>query len=222
MAVVDGHLDGVAVVFGHGAHQSIVFTNKVGDEGILGFFVQHVRRGALLNDAVVEHRDAVGQRQGFTLVVGDVDHRDAEILVNGLDFILHLFAQILVKGAQGLVHQHQIGVKDEGPRHRHALLLAAGELRRPPFAELPQLHHIQGTLDPLRLFRLAHPPHVQGKGEILGNGQVGEQRIVLEHHADAAFVRRHPINRLIRQINLTVGGRFETRQHHQTRRFTGS
>jgi hypothetical protein len=45
-----------------------------------------------------------------------------------------------------------------------------------------------------------------------------EKRIVLKHHADAALVRRHLIDRAPIQCDFTMRGRLEPCEHHQTRR----
>ena len=95
----------------------------------------------------MEHGDAVRHRQRLGLVVRDVDHRHAEPLVQPADLELHLLAQLLVERAERLVHQHQLGLEHERARHRDALLLAAGELRRPAAAEAAELHHVERALD---------------------------------------------------------------------------
>ena len=59
--------------------------------------------------------------------------------MDALDFDLHLLAQLLVERAERLVHQQQARRRNQGARHRDALLLAAGELARiagPRCAEL--------------------------------------------------------------------------------------
>lgn len=50
----------------------------------------------------MEHRDAVGHRQGFALIVSDVNDSDPQALVKMLDFELHVFAQLLIL-ASGVV-----------------------------------------------------------------------------------------------------------------------
>jgi hypothetical protein len=47
---------------------------------------------------------------------------------------------------------------------------------------------------------------------------VREQRVVLEHHPDAALVRRDVVDRLAVQRDLAVGGGLEPGQHHQAGR----
>ena len=49
-----------------------------------------------------------------------------------------------------------------------------------------------------------------------------EERVVLEHHADAALVRRRVVDRLALQVDFAMGGGLEARQHHQRRRLAGA
>ena len=51
--------------------------------------------------------------------------------------------------------------------------------------------------------------------QVLGHRHVREQGIVLEHHADAALVRGHLVDRPARQADLAMGRGLEPRQHHQ-------
>ncbi|MCY1177578.1 hypothetical protein D9M73_178920 [compost metagenome] len=57
-------------------------------------------------------------------------------------------------------------------------------------AQVAQLDQLQGLGDsPARLFG-GHLLHAQAEGDVLLHGHVGEQRVALEHHADAALLRR--------------------------------
>ena len=72
--------------------------------------VDFERHADLLQDAVVEDRDAIGHRHGFALVMGHVDHRHAELAMNPLELELHLLAQVLVERAERLVEEEYIGL----------------------------------------------------------------------------------------------------------------
>jgi len=100
----------------------------------------------LLNAAVVEDGDAVGHRERLGLVVGHVDHRHPEPLVQVLDLELHVLAELLVEGAERFVHQHELRLKDKRTGERDALLLAARELRRAAAGEGAHLHHVDAAL----------------------------------------------------------------------------
>jgi len=56
-------------------------THEAGDEEVLRLFVDHVRRGELTNLAALRHGEAGGERHRLDLVVGHLDHRLAEALV---------------------------------------------------------------------------------------------------------------------------------------------
>ena len=92
-----------------------------------GLVVDGLRVGELLDVAAAHHRDAVGERQRLDLVVGDVDHRVLELLVQPLDLDAQLGAQLGVEVRQRLVEQEDVDVAHQRPADRDALALAAGE-----------------------------------------------------------------------------------------------
>ena len=61
----------------------------------------------------------------------------------------------------------------------------------------------------------------QGKGDAAGNGEMGEQRVVLEHHADLAGVRRQRLagtaDALAAQMDFTLPGGIEAGDQPQYR-----
>ena len=65
-------------------------------------------RADLHHPAVVEHRDAVGHRQRLALVVRHEDEGDAERLLQRLELLLHLLAQLQVQRAERLVEQQHL------------------------------------------------------------------------------------------------------------------
>ena len=149
------------------------------------------RPADLVDAATAEHRDAVAHRQGFLLVVRDVDERDAHLALHPLQLELHLLAELEVERAKRLVEQQHLGLVDDGPGQRHALPLAAGELGRLAAAEPGQPDHLQRLAGLLAPLRLGHAPHPQAVLDVLGHGHVREQRVILEHGVDVPGVRRH-------------------------------
>ena len=165
----------------------------------------HERRGRLLVDrrgradlfdpAVVHHRDAIGQLQRLFLVVGD-EHRDqAKLLVQLAQPAAQADAHLRVQRAERFVKQQQVRLNRQRAGQRHALALAAGQLRRIAAAEAVQLHALQQVLhprgDPGTRRARAPRSHAQAECDVLGHAQVAEQRVMLEHQADAAFARVH-------------------------------
>ena len=114
-------------------------------------------RAQLGDVALVEHRDAVGHRQGLVLVVRDEDERDADLALDLLELDLHLLAQLEVERAEGLVEQQHLGAVDEGAGERDALALAAGELRRGTIAVGAEPHRLERLLRALDAARPTAP-----------------------------------------------------------------
>jgi hypothetical protein len=82
---------------------------KFRDEGVRRSLVQVVRLPGLLDQAVAHDDDQVAHRQRLLLVVGHVDERDPDLLLEGLELELHLLAQLQVEGAERLVEQEHGG-----------------------------------------------------------------------------------------------------------------
>jgi hypothetical protein len=85
------------------------------------------------------------------------------------------------------------GFEDQRAGQGDALLLAAGQLRRPPPPKAPIC-----TMSSARLTFFSRSPcrscAPQAGSEVLGHRHVREQGVVLEHHADAALVRRDVVD----------------------------
>ena len=101
------------------------FTHPSGNEAGIGIFVDFAGLADLDDRAKVHHPDAGRERHGFFLVVGDDDEGDAGLFLNLDQFILGLFAQLLVECAERLVEQQQLGVLGERAGKGNALALAA-------------------------------------------------------------------------------------------------
>ena len=102
--------------------------DEAGDEPVLRVVVQVLRGADLLEQALAHDGDPLAHRHRLDLVVGDVDHRGPEALVEARDLGARLHAQLGVEVGQRLVHQEHRGLADDRPAERDALPLAAGEL----------------------------------------------------------------------------------------------
>ena len=74
--------------------------------------------------------DAVGERHRFDLVVGDVDGRGLQALMQFLDLGAHGDAKLGVEIRERLVEQENLRITHDRPAHGDALTLPAGELAR--------------------------------------------------------------------------------------------
>ena len=80
----------------------------------------------MLELAIAEYGDPVGHRHRFGLIMGDIDHGDADLAMDAFELDLHLLAQILVERAQRLVEQQHIRIEHQPARQGDALLLSSG------------------------------------------------------------------------------------------------
>ena len=100
-----------AVDFGYAAGDEIGLADEGRDECVCRMAV-HVVGAADLDDvAGRQHREALGHRQRFLLVVGDVDGGDARLAVDALDLRAHLEAELGVEVGERLVEQETAGAR---------------------------------------------------------------------------------------------------------------
>ena len=133
--------------------------------------------------------------------MGDVDEGDPDLALDRLQLGLHLLAQLQVEGAERLVEQQHLGPVDDRPRQRHPLSLAAGELVRLALGVAGQAHHLQRLFAALQALRLADPGHLHPVGDVVADGHVREEGVVLEDGVDRAVIGRHPADVLAGQLD---------------------
>ena len=200
-AVVDPHplqadevvlVAGQAEFFGHTRPERVDVADEVGHEFRCRVVVDLVGRTDLLDAALVEHGNAVGEGQRLLLVVGDVDRGDAEFPLHLLQLVAQLHPQLGVQVGQRLVHADDGRLGHQGAGDGHALLLAAGELGY----RLGQLLVGQVDLpcDGVYLFldfRLIQLLDLQAECDVVPHRHRGKQGVALEHDADVALLYGH-------------------------------
>ena len=98
------------------------------DKAVGGAIVKLPRGPGLRDHALVQDHDLVRQGHGLDLIMGHVDHRGFQIIVQFGQFQPHLHAQEGVKVRQGFVEQEHRGVAHQGTTDGDALALTAGQL----------------------------------------------------------------------------------------------
>ena len=161
--------------------------------------------------------DGVGHGHGLDLVVGDVDGRGVEPLVERLDLGAHLDPELGVEVGERLVEEEDGGLAHEGTAHGDALALAAGELGRQALEQRRELEHAGGTLDGVGdpLHRCL--PHLQAEGEVLVDRHVRVEGVGLEDHGDAAVAGMHAVDHPAGDADVALGDRFQPGGHAQER-----
>ena len=102
-----------------------------------------------------------------------------------------LLAHPRVERAERLVEQQHLGLDRERPGERHALALAARELRRVAVGEAVEVDELRAARPPARLISaFGRLRIVSPKATLSLDRHVLERRVVLEHEADVALLRR--------------------------------
>ena len=122
--------------------------DEVGDEHGCRAVVDFARRAELLDDAVVHHRDLVGHRHRFHLVVRDVDGGGVDAVVQLAQLMDHQVAELGVERAERLVHQEAFRPPHDGAAERHALAVAAGKARDRFVEQMVDAQELCRLLDP--------------------------------------------------------------------------
>ena len=117
----------------------------------------------------------------------DIDHGDAEPLLEIADLLAHRAAKARVEVRERLVEKQNIGFEDQRTGQRDALLLPAGHLGRQAVAEALEAHGGQCFLGFLVGVGLRHAAGNQPEGHVLAHTHVRKQRVGLEHHGDVAL-----------------------------------
>ena len=147
------------------------------------------RGGDLLDDAVLHHGDAVAQRQGLDLVVGDVDHRRSR---GGRGAGRFRRASGGGFGRRGWRGAHRAGTasgwrtmaRPSATRWRWPPESAAGWRSR----QAARSRICAASLHPPVDFRPGKMPELQPEGHVLIDRHVRVERVVLEDHGDVAVL----------------------------------
>jgi hypothetical protein len=121
-----------------------------------------------------------------TLAVGDEDDSLLAFLPDPQQLQVHLLAGQRVQGAEGFVHQDQLGVVNERAGNGGALLHAPGQFIGIFVLGTAESHHVQQAACPLaaRLHRQAED--FGGQHHVVQDAPPLQQQRLLEHHADVA------------------------------------
>ena len=175
------------------------------------------RRAHLGDDAVLHQDDVVGDRHGLALVVGDIDRRNPEGLLDPANLRPHLYPQLRVQVAQRLVKQKDARLHHQGPGQGDPLLLAAGKLVGHALLHVAQLHQPEdvGHLFPDLL--PAELPELQPVGHVVEHVVMGKQRVALKDHGRIPLVGGQLVNGLVPEIDFPLVRGFKAGDHPQRR-----
>ena len=149
------------------------------------------RRPLLRDDPVGQHDHAVGEHQRVERGVGDEDSGPPAVAEGPAQQRPHRRHGVDVQRREGLVEQQQVGARGERAGERDPLLLAAGELRRPPVGEPGHVDGVEQLPGAGRRGAAGHPLGTRPERDVGQRGEVREQQGLLGEEPDATPVRGH-------------------------------
>ena len=180
---------GVVVAVEHHGHVGATFAQHGPAEwvGADGVELDHAQVPA----EVVETDDPVGDDRGFLWIVGDEDGRGARDAQDPTDFAGEVVVEIAVEPGQRLVEQQHAGRRRERAGQGDPLGLAAAELGDGATAEAGQADELEHLGHAAARPRCGRRRCIRNPNSTLAcDVAMREQLLVLEHHPDAAPVRR--------------------------------
>ena len=133
------------------------------------------------------------------------------------DLYPHLDAEHGVEVGERLVEEEDLRLAHQRPADRHALALAAGELRRPPVEQPLELEHRGDLVGALLDERLRRLGDAQAEGDVLRHRHMRVERVGLEDHGDPALGRRHVGDVGAGDMDGALGHRLEPGDHPEQR-----
>jgi hypothetical protein len=98
-------------------------------------------------------------------------------------------------------------------RARHALALAAGELRRLAALQIAKRYEFDHATHPLRDFDGRAFLHFQTEGDVLLDREVGKERVALEDLVNVSMIGRDMRHVFAVEPDGSFGGGFKSRDH---------
>ncbi|MNS94148.1 hypothetical protein D3C72_1283550 [compost metagenome] len=161
------------------------------DEGMRGTLEQRIRRPHLHRLAARHHHHLVGKGQRLGLVVGDVDQRQAEFVVDLLELAPQLPFELRVDHRQRLVEEDGRHVLAHQPAPQRDLLLGVrGQAAGAAIERGRQVQHLGHAPYPLAHLGFRHAAVAQREGQVLADGHGVVDHRELEHLGNIARLRR--------------------------------
>ena len=127
-----------------------------------------------------------------------------------LHLCAHPGAERRVKIAERFVEEEDERLLDKGSTERHPLLLPARKLGRSAVQEVRDVEHLGHRCDAIGDLGDAPATELEREADVLEDGHVRVERIVLEDHRHPPLIRRHPRDVLIAQQDPSSIGLVQT------------
>lgn len=145
--------------------------------------------GGGFDSAIAQLEGVVSEAGGLATVVGDVEEGDAGALADVGKDIANLGAGFVVEGGEGFVEAEDLWMEREGAAECDALGFAAGQTEGKSIEEGSEAEPGSEFVDACGDAVGGPAADVESEGEVLTDGQVGEEGAVLGDESDAAGAR---------------------------------
>src|SRR5262249_5748429 len=119
------------------------------------------RRANLLDPTAVEHDNFFAESHGLGLVMGNVNHRRAQPLMQPRELAQHVRSQGRIEIRERLVEKKKLGTAHNSTAQRHALSLPPAQLLRFAIELLIELQQARDLSDPLSYLVFRRPVQSQ-------------------------------------------------------------
>ena len=176
--------------------------------------LDQLTRGSLGGEpAVVHDHQPVAQLLGLVHVVRGQDQRDAALLEPEQP-VPHHVPGLRVQAGGGLVEDQDLRLVDERAGDGQAALQAAGQRVDLTVGAVRELHELEQFGGPLPDDAPGQPEVPAVDEQVLPDGQLDVQRVVLRHHSEPGPDRRAVPDRVgAEDGQLTAGRRRDTSDH---------
>src|ERR1700675_2369840 len=173
--------------------EKIGLPDELSGVGGRGVSIDFAGAGNLLESAIAQEGDTIGEGHGFFLVVRDEKKSDADVALQRFEFALHLLAEIGIERGERLVKKEKFGAIDEGAGEGHALLLAAAELCGAGALVFGHFHHGESFVNAAGDFSFRRTRYAESVSDIVAHAEMREESVVLEDGVYTAFVGRESV-----------------------------
>ena len=196
--------------------------DEIGDEQAGRPVIDLLRRTELLHRAAIHDGDGVGHRHRLELVMGDIDRRRTDAVVQRPGLGAHQGAELGIERAERLVHQEGLRAADDGAPQRHPLPVAAGQARHLAVEQMIDPEEPRRLFHALARLPPARPLAAQRKADILPHIHMRIEREQLEHEGDVALRGAPERHILAVEEDLAGGRQLEPGNHPERRRLAAA
>src|SRR5215471_2095829 len=176
--------------------------------------IVHLHGGTDLLDKTVPHdHDTVPHGHGFHLVMGHVNHRGIETVVQFDKLGPHVDAQFGIEVTQRLIKEEDLWLPYNGSPHGDTLSLTTGELLGLAVQQIANAENVRRSFDPASNFVLGSAAQLEREGHVFVHRHVGIEGVVLKHHGDIAVFRWDIVHQTVANVNFSRRDVFQPGHH---------